>query len=259
NTQLFENSSLEVRACRPTEYSRKHSNIFKDLTGHEDTFVYALVMRAGDVFRGISEQETWETVEKCLQKSNGIEDFDIQSYYEYGDNEIYISRLEFVYQNYLFCVEMKRDYDWEAKENEFFNPESSVYITNLNQGADYTELEGSYIQIAESDNFGILDPTEDIPGFATLLRLEKNDEGYIATRYTYDDTGKWNQVEEWGFDEYPIGSNLQFTYSEDRKEWVSYLGEEGIYLTIQQNKNRLELNSDGIGVVYKKVDREIIK
>ena len=64
NTQLFENSSLEVRACRPTEYSRKHSNIFKDLTGHEDTFVYALVMRAGDVFRGISEQETWETVEK---------------------------------------------------------------------------------------------------------------------------------------------------------------------------------------------------
>lgn len=68
NTQLFENSNLEVRACRPTEYSRKHSNIFKDLTGHKDTFVYALVMRAGDVFRGISEQETWETVKNVCRR-----------------------------------------------------------------------------------------------------------------------------------------------------------------------------------------------
>ncbi|MBS6578759.1 MAG: YesL family protein [Clostridiales bacterium] len=40
--------------------------------------------------------------------------------------------------------------------------------------------------------------------YYTAMRMARDDEGYIATRYTYDDTGKWNQVEEWGFDEYPI-------------------------------------------------------
>ena len=45
-------------------------------------------------------------------------------------------RIGICLQNYLFCVEMKRDYDWEAKENEFFKKSRNhpVYITNLNQG-----------------------------------------------------------------------------------------------------------------------------
>lgn len=258
NTQLFENSSVEVRVCKPTEYTIKHPGIFKDLTGHESAFVYALVMKAEDVFRGFSELDTWETVEKCLQKLDGVEDFDIASYYVFRDDAIYIHRLQFIYKGYLFCAEIQAEDPRDVNKAAFFNPKSSVYISCLNQGADYTELTGDYIQVAESCNFGLLDPLEAVPEFGSLLHLEKHDESYIATRYTYDESGEWIQDKEWGIEDVPIGSELQFINSGNGDEWASYYpGKDWIYLSIRPNMESMDLLSDGTGVTYKKVNRKI--
>lgn len=241
--------------CEMSEYSKRYPNIFEDATGHRNTFVDAVSLRAKDIFRGINDGDTVAVLKTYLQRD--VNQFDWNTYsYWMGSREMYTCRLEFIYNGYLFSIKTEdgdssADFKYDAVS---YDPDWQVFITNLNIGGNYTDIAGTYIQVGDTDNFGESDlEFGRVPQLGTLLIVEPNSQGYLAKRYCCDEQGRWVQDEF-----YLVGKELQLFYSAERGGYTSLYGENWWYLDIFMRGNKMELAGDGDGVIYRKIDRSII-